>query len=338
MQMDKHLENQLLDLAVYAFNKPRNKEREEAFAKLLTFSKPYTFWENEELSSMIIDTSFRVYWKEEKLKMSGIGYVASYPEFRGNGSIRKLMTEILEDNYVAGTALSYLAPFSYQFYGQFGYQYAFDQKFYTIPAQEFPKGKKTLGHVQRRQFSEALVEDMAEIHNQAYNQGSLVRPQEVWEYYFQYKSQPYFATYEESGKILGYLIYEFSGTTFVIRECISLTQNAKDALYRFISSHAASFEMIKWAAPADTFLEYDLAEPARMQLQLQAYMQARIVNLQEFLKVNGQPAFSARIIDEILPQNNICVGPQVENPEEMSIGEFTARILRENKAILREYF
>jgi len=331
-------QHELLDLATYAFNKPRSKEREEAFDKLLSFSKPYSYWEDNELSSMIIDTSFRVYWKDAKLKMSGIGYVASYPEFRGNGSIRKLMTDILEDNYETGTALSYLAPFSYQFYGQFGYQYAFDQKAYTIPAPEFPKGKKTAGQVQRRAVSEELFEDMAEVHDQVYNQGSLVRPQHVWEYYFKHKSQPFFATYEENGRVLGYLIYEFAGTAFVIRECITLTQEAQDALYRFVSSHAASFEVIKWTAPSNVFLEYDLAEPSRIQLQLQPYMQARIVNLSAFLKVNGQPEFSARIVDDILPQNNICVGPETDQPEEMTIGAFTARVLRENKAILREYF
>ena len=182
------------------------------------------------------------------------------------------------------------------------------------------------------------MEEAAEVHDQVYNQGSLVRPQHVWEYYFKYKAQPFFATYEENGRVLGYLIYEFAGTAFVIRECITLTHEAQDALYRFVSSHAASFEVIKWTAPSNVFLEYDLAEPSRIELQLQPYMQARIVNLQAFLKVNGQPEFSARIVDDILPQNNICVGPETDQPEEMTIGVFTARVLRENKAILREYF
>ena len=34
----------------------------------------------------------------------------------------------------------------------------------------------------------------------------------------------------------------------------------------------------------------------------------------------------------------ISVGPEAEEPEEMTIGEFTARVLRESGAILREYF
>lgn len=37
-------------------------------------------------------------------------------------------------------------------------------------------------------------------------------------------------------------------------------------------------------------------------------MQARIVNLQEFLKVHGQPDFSVEITDEIIPENNISLG------------------------------
>lgn len=55
--------------------------------------------EENQLTSMVIDIPFDVFWKNEKLKMSGIGYVASYPEFRGNGAIRNLMTKLLQDEY-----------------------------------------------------------------------------------------------------------------------------------------------------------------------------------------------------------------------------------------------
>ncbi len=97
---------------------------------------------------MIIDTSFAVYWNAQpRLRCRGLVYVASYPEFRGNGSIRKLMTDILEDNYEAGTALSYFwPPFSYQFLWSIGYHYVFDQKAYTDTCtKSFPKVKKQLG-------------------------------------------------------------------------------------------------------------------------------------------------------------------------------------------------
>ncbi|BDP76677.1 phage antirepressor KilAC domain-containing protein [Enterococcus faecium] len=46
--------------------------------------------------------------------MAGIGYVASYPEARGQGGINQIMEKILEDCRDRKVSLSYLAPFSYQ--------------------------------------------------------------------------------------------------------------------------------------------------------------------------------------------------------------------------------
>ena len=336
---------ELLDLTIYAFHKPLTAAREAAFYKLLEFSKAYRHLENERLTSMVIDTHFDVFWKKQQLKMSGVGYVASYPEARGNGAIRQLMIQLLRENYEAGTALSYLAPFSYQFYGKFGYSYAFDQKSYTMKAIDFPKGQKTKGEITREVLTESAINDdsadsllsvLTEIHQQAYNQGSLIRPSYLWDYYFKHKSQPYFAVYREEGKALGYLIYEFSEMTFVIRELIFLTESAKQALYRFVYSHSGSFEKVSWVATSDTQLEYDMPEPTRATIQLIPYMQARIINLHEFLKINGQPNFAAEIVDELIPENNQIVGTGI--PEKMTIGEFTAKVLRENHAILREYF
>lgn len=328
--MNKNQE--LLELAKYAFHKPVTGG-DEAFFRLLDFAKPYTHYENGALTSMVIDIPFKVYWKERTLKMSGIGYVASYPEYRGNGAIRDLMTSILQDEYKAGTALSYLAPFSYDFYGKFGYAYAFDRKFYHIPAQDFPKGQKTSGQMMRCDLTEL---SKTNLHEQADNHGSLVREPHIWDYYFNYKSKPYFALYKENEKALGYVIYEFSGMTFIIREIVTMTDTAKQAIYRFIASHASSFEQITWLTTPNEQLEYDLSEPSHAEIQLQPYMMARIINLREFLKVNGEPDFAAEIIDDLLPENNLIVGKG--EPEKMTIGEFTAKIMRNSSALLREYF
>lgn len=48
--------------------------------------------------------------------MAGIGYVASYPEYRGQGHISKLMKEILQDLHEQDVPFANLAPFSESFY------------------------------------------------------------------------------------------------------------------------------------------------------------------------------------------------------------------------------
>lgn len=136
------LEAACLELAKYAFHKnPTGGDR--AFYKLLEQSSLHTHTENGDLTSMIVDTHFQVNFQGQTVPMSGIGYVASYPEFRGNGAASQLMTDILRENYQNETFFSYLAPFSYGFYSKFGYSYVFNQKHYEINAVDFPVGAKT---------------------------------------------------------------------------------------------------------------------------------------------------------------------------------------------------
>ena len=52
---------------------------------------------------------------EQAIRMAGIGFVASYPEYRSQGRIDRIMRRILEDCYEQGIVLSYLAPFSFPF-------------------------------------------------------------------------------------------------------------------------------------------------------------------------------------------------------------------------------
>lgn len=322
-----------LVLAKYAFHKPPTGG-DEAFYKLLDQSTLHTHEVDEQVTSMIVDTKFKVYFKNQIVPMSGIGYVASYPEYRGNGAASQLMTEILQENYHKGTVFSYLAPFSYLFYGQFGYHYVFNQKHYQLQANDFPRGKKTDLTVRRLAFEQAQA-DLAAVHRKADNHGSLYREDFEWEYYFAIKKQPLFAVVYEAGVAKGYVIYEFKEMTFLIHEMIFLDETAKQAIYRFISSHAGAFDEISYTAPSNTNLEVDMPEPSRANISLLPYMMARIVNLSAFLKqfpIEENKQFS--IIDELLPENNLVFGEGEKVT--MTIGEFTGYVMRD--VILREYF
>ncbi|GAX46819.1 GNAT family N-acetyltransferase [Lactococcus reticulitermitis] len=327
------IETACLDLAKYAFHKnPTGGDR--AFYKLLEQSTLHTHTENGDLTSMIIDTHFQVNFQGQTVPMSGIGYVASYPECRGNGAASQLMTEILQENYQNETIFSYLAPFSYGFYSQFGYRYVFNQKHYEIRAADFPAGAKTDLTVKRLDFATAQS-DLASIHAQSIGNGSLVRGDFEWSYYFDDKKQPYFAVMYNQSEPRGYVIYDFDGMDFIIHELITLDDQAKNAAYRFIASHAGAFEQFVYTAPSNVTLEQDMREPNRAKISLLPYMMARIVNLKAFLKrfpVNIDKQFT--IIDTLLPENNLTFGSG--QAVTMMIGEFTEFVMQD--VILREYF
>lgn len=327
------LEAACLELAKYAFHKnPTGGDR--AFYKLLEQSSLHTHTENGDLTSMIVDTHFQVNFQGQTVPMSGIGYVASYPEFRGNGAASQLMTDILRENYQNETFFSYLAPFSYGFYSKFGYSYVFNQKHYEINAVDFPVGAKTDLTVKRLAYATAQV-DLACVHAQAVGNGSLVRGDFEWSYYYDYKKQPHFAVIYDQTEPRGYVIYDFDGMNFVIQELITLDDKAKNAAYRFIASHAGAFDKIIYTAPSDVTLEQEMREPGRAKISLLPYMMARIVNLKAFLKQFPITVYKQfTITDDILPENNLTFG--TGQAVTMTIGEFTKFVMQD--VILREYF
>jgi predicted acetyltransferase len=173
------------------------------------------------------------------------------------------------------------------------------------------------------------------IFSQADSNGSLVRGQFEWDYYFKYKKQPNFAIFYDHGKPRAYVVYRFHDMTFVIDELMTLDEQAKNAAYRFIASHAGAFDKFSYTAPSNARLEQDMLEPSRAKISLLPYMMARIVNLPEFLSlfpVNDQRRFT--ITDAILPENNLSFGEG--DAVTMTIGEFTNYVMGD--VILREYF
>ena len=79
-------------LARYAFNKPQSPNRDAAFASLYAHSDVWGI--GEPLQSGLLSTNFAVDFAGVNYKMSGIGYVASYPEAGGNGGVLPERNEV----------------------------------------------------------------------------------------------------------------------------------------------------------------------------------------------------------------------------------------------------
>ena len=75
---------EMFDLATYAFNGADTPERRERFRTLAENSWNYGFFDEEDrLTSQVMATPFPVNFYGQEYLMAGIGYVASYPEARG---------------------------------------------------------------------------------------------------------------------------------------------------------------------------------------------------------------------------------------------------------------
>jgi predicted acetyltransferase len=72
-----------------------------------------------------------------RVKMAGIGGVATLPEFRRAGSIRQIFAEGMKSMREEGYMFSYLYPFSHAFYRKFGYELCNTRNITTFKTEDF---------------------------------------------------------------------------------------------------------------------------------------------------------------------------------------------------------
>lgn len=153
----------------------------------------------------------------EKKKMSGIAMVATSPETRRQGNIRKLIEETFYLNYEADIAVSTLYPFKDSYYKQFGYINAASHQFIEInpqwlsPWHALPKGYS----LKRTTVADA-GDILKRLHTHSMNQfhGGVERPERRWKEFIDGKKDVAIIAYNPKGEPEGYLSYALSGYGF----------------------------------------------------------------------------------------------------------------------------
>ncbi|MHC9533248.1 GNAT family N-acetyltransferase [Dellaglioa sp. L3N] len=281
---ETHFED-YFDLSIYAFNKKVSPQRKQFFRKLYEHSVNWGSVEAGRVVSGVINTPFMTHFHGTHFKMGGIGYVASYPEFAGQGSIGQLMNLALNDMYADGMTLSYLAPFSYPFYRKFGYEATFDQTIYRMNAKSLPRLKvNPIGHIERRRYSE-VKDELKTLYqnNQLSQQGGIERTD--WWLTYSAEKHPGWETaiyYNEADEAQGYLVYQREADEFKIVEWVYQTSESWLQLQNFVIKHQSAYEWFSYASPIGQPFPDLLANP-QVEIKTKPYMMARIVNVADFL-------------------------------------------------------
>lgn len=284
-EMALNYQDEMFDLAVYAFNSEVTEEKRNRFNFLLAHSHNYGYFSNGRLTNQIISTNFTTDFHGVQYKLSGIGSVSSYPENRGEGGISALIKVLLKKLADQQTALAYLAPFSYPFYRKYGFEQLFEQINYRIKAENWPAIKKAEGSIKRVSWEEArpIIEALYP-KIQTNKRGALVR--ETWwlEYIYGMRDKYKFAIYLNSdNKPEGYLVYTSALECFEINDLGYMTKNAFQMLARFIGSHNGSSKEFSYKKGFDgQNLSFLIPSPL-VDMRVEPYMMGRIVEIQTFL-------------------------------------------------------
>lgn len=278
---------EMFKLATYAFNAKNTPERRERFQMIVKHSWNYGYFDEDgRLSSQVMATPFSVNFYGKEYLMAGIGYVASYPESRGQGGINQIMEKILKDCRERKVSLSYLAPFSYPFYRRYGYEQLFDQINYRLDSRLVPNVKKTSGKMKRVTFEQAKKAIEKIYGKMSENQrGGLNRKEWWYTYKFKQKKENHYALYyDATGNAKGYVVYQLMAPRFVVIEWGYLNHEAFNGLIRFVASHSGAFEFFEYSCGySSNNLNYLLKNPSA-KTTITPYMMGRIVDMELFLK------------------------------------------------------
>lgn len=304
--------DEFYQLYLYAFNNQDSEERRAFFNDRYEHSKVYGLLNGDKLSSGMLSIPFKVNFHGVTYKMNGIGDVMSYPEFGGHGAITALMRQAFADMRSDDVALSYLAPFSYEFYRRFGYEEVFDRAVYKIKNTDLPRVKLS---EERGQFLRLPLEDAISLIDEVYENnaqsrnGGLKRENWWWHYLGLKHPRWQVGVYLEDGQnASGYVIYEAAGNTFKIQEIMYTNQLSYQYLQRFICQHESMFEEFEYASgDPKGFLDV-MANPYVVNVKIMPYMMARIINLQKFVDtypfIQKVKSLRLGVKDELIPQNN----------------------------------
>jgi predicted acetyltransferase len=259
------------------------------------------------------------YWGERGISSSGIGAVASDPAVRNKGHIRDIMTHILKENYKDGKILSFLFPFSYKYYGMFGYgtmghcsEYRFSPE--DISRTPVPPGEYTLYDGSEEQYSRYV--DLIESWSYQFHGGVSIknplRPREDFNKAIKEDRQFIYFYRDSQGKPLSCLQFkmERGERAQKIRIIKSAWQNGASfrALVHFLWRHRNQVGEIIWDLPLSIPLEMLMKEPRIHRNDIQKWM-GRPVHVLKALQIKSRytpvkKPFAFTLEDPAIPENN----------------------------------
>jgi predicted acetyltransferase len=296
-----------IQLSQFAFQYELSEdERQERLTNFQPAENWGYFVENQLAAKMVI-LKLKAWLNGEQYAIGGIASVATWPEFRRHGMVKKLLVHALQTMKEAGQTLSFLHPFEFPFYRKFGWETYLDYKKYEIPKELILNQFTSLGQM-KRTTDWRLLDELYQVYARQFN-GMLVRDEAWWNQRILKKKATAAIFYNESGKARGYIYYKVKNKELNVEELVFLDETARRGLWKFIADHDSMMDKVLLKAPSDDQLAYSLENP-RIKQEIVPYFMARIVDLVPFLEkfpvTTGleKQKLELHIKDEYAPWNN----------------------------------
>lgn len=217
--------------------------------------------------------------------VAAIGGVATLPEHRTRGHVRRLLADTVERYRADGVEFAALWAFSTPFYERLGWATAYSYTEVTTPPAELPS-HDAAGDLRRLDADDWQRLSRAAARN---DEGATftVRRTETWwrERVFDdegWQDVPYCYGYERDGDLVGALLYHVDGgetTTLRVQNLLTADEEARRALLSFLGNHGAQVESVLLRGEPDAELLTRLDDPGPASCELRRGPMVRLTEL-----------------------------------------------------------
>lgn len=256
---------------------------------------------------------WRANFDGHEVVMGGIGGVATLPQYRRGGAIRRCFEAALPDMRAQGMTLSYLYPFSNAFYRRFGYELACDEarwrvKLSLLPSLDAP------GRWAMQEKGADLTADIRAVdgaRNRRYNCAVLAGDTEYgWTGEDPFVTRNYTFVYYEGGAPLSYVTIQAKPHEDL--RCLRLGFHDRRGLMgvlALLKRYAADHGHALLPMPADIDLqgilpEYSLGGVERTIVQRGMVRAVNVERTLALARMRGEGTLVIRVSDGQIPEND----------------------------------
>ena len=216
-----------------------------------------------------------------------VGFVTSvctYPEYTGNGIMKRLMIQGLTQMHKEGKSFALLYPYSIPLYHHLGWEIISNKISYNIKDRQIPTKVSAPGYVRRVAWDNTEFHELHS-HFASITHGCLFRNALAWEEYWRWDEDDTNVAvyYNVKDKPCGYMVYLIKNDIMHIKEMIYLNREAQKGLWEYIHAHDSMIDEVH----GNTYFSEPIAfeiDDGDIKETIRPYAMGRIVDVASFLE------------------------------------------------------
>ena len=255
---------------------------------------------------------FTMWFDGKKVKMCGIGGVASMPESRRQGNIRKIFEKIYVDIYEQGVVFSHLYPFSHDYYRKFGYEQIGGATKYTLPLSSARKFKNK-GSAHEFINGDNVKDKLKEVYENYASRHNIMlsRDENKWNDVFNvslFSHERLYYWKDAENNIKAWVKFKKNNNIMEIYDIAWTEHESMLGILQFMGMFEGAAEKLSFRASPEFIAEIYWNNLYEIGIENQWLGMNRIVNVKRALelinKPDGEGKFVIKVIDDFAEWNN----------------------------------